>query len=180
MAVGASLQDYARKLAVHVDASQPHALLGVSMGGMVALEMAQMTQAKLTVLISSWKGPQEMPPGMKLLDRLHVSALINEWTVRMSSPMLKFTLGGETKEDQALLRDMLDAIPADQLRIGAEAIIRWKGCPLPPSLLHIHGSKDRLMPLANIKDPVVVDGGTHFMVYDRAEEINKVLAPYFL
>lgn len=177
---GASLKDYAAKLAAQVDTSTPYALVGVSMGGMVALEMAQLLQPKLTVLISSWKGPEEMPASIKAIGRLNATSLINEWTLRFSAPMLKFTLGGESKEDQSLLQDMLGSIPADQIRIGAEAILDWKGCVLPDKLVHIHGDSDRMMPLASIKDPTVVKGGTHFMVYDRAGEINEIIQSYFL
>ena len=67
MPSGSSLADFAKALAPDVDASKPHALIGVSMGGMVAQELAALTKPEKVVVISSWKGPKEMPAAIKVL-----------------------------------------------------------------------------------------------------------------
>ena len=67
MPEGSSLVDFAKKLALEVDSSRPHILIGMSMGGMVVQEMAALTKPKAVAIISSWKGPAEMP--------LHIRAL---------------------------------------------------------------------------------------------------------
>lgn len=180
MPEGSSLADYAEKLSKHVDRSEPFCLLGVSMGGMVALELARIVQPERTFLISSWKSPEEFPTSVKALSKVKLTSLINDWTMRISMPLVKFTLGAESKEDEELLEKMINSLSVEQMRIGAEAILSWKGCELPKELVHIHGNIDRVMPIDKIKDPIVVEGGGHTMVYNRAEEINKILAPYFL
>ena len=57
MREGASLADYAEELSKKVDRSGPFCLMGVSMGGMVAVELARIVSPKRTFLISSWKSP---------------------------------------------------------------------------------------------------------------------------
>jgi len=180
MREGSSLADYAKKLSEQVARSEPCCLMGVSMGGMVALELARIVQPERTFLISSWKSPEEFPQSIKALSKVKLTSLINDWTMRLSMPLVKFTLGAESKEDEELLEDMINSLSVEQLRIGAEAILSWKGCQLPKEVVHIHGDNDRVMPIDKIKDPIVIKGGGHTMVYNRAEVINKILAPYFL
>ncbi len=180
IAEGSSLADYAQKLSQQVDLSEPFCLMGVSMGGMVAIELARLVQPVRTFLISSWKSPSEFPPSIKALIKMPLTGLINEWTMKLSMPVLKFTLGAESEKDGDLLEAMIHAMDVDQIRIGATAILDWQGCGLPEKLVHIHGSHDRVMPLDTIKDPIIAHGGGHMMVYNRAEEINEFLKPYFL
>ena len=41
--------------------------------------------------------------------------------------------------------------------------------------IHIHGSQDKVIPIKNINIPSVVNGGGHFMVYNMANEVGKVI-----
>jgi hypothetical protein len=55
-------------------------------------------------------------------------------------------------------------------------ILRWKNEWQPAKLVHIHGGRDRIFPIKNIKaDYVIADGG-HFIIMNRAEKINQILA----
>jgi len=40
---------------------------------------------------------------------------------------------------------------------------------------HLAGDKDLIFNYKNIKDPIVIKGGTHIMVFDKAKQINKIL-----
>lgn len=180
MPEGSSLADYAQKLNDKVDRSEPCCLIGVSMGGMVALELARIVQPERTFLISSWKSPEEFPPSIKAISKINPTWFISKWTIKLSMPMLKLTLGAESKEDGELLEKMIKAMSAEQLRTGMQAIFSWQGCALPKELIHIHGDHDRVMPLDTIKEPIVIKDGSHMMVYNRAEGINEILRPYFI
>src|SRR5215217_4576146 len=63
---GESLNDYARRLAASIDATQPFAIVGLSMGGMIASAMTQFLQPDKTILISSVACTDEFPPLLKL------------------------------------------------------------------------------------------------------------------
>ena len=71
MPEGSSLRAYANELAKRIDASTAHVLIGVSMGGMVAQELALITSPVRTIIISSWKGRSEMPWNIKACFRYH-------------------------------------------------------------------------------------------------------------
>ena len=174
MPVGSTLADYARALSPQVDATRPHALVGVSMGGMVAQELAAITDPRHVVIISSWKGPHEMPPHLKLLRGTNPERVLNRTFLKRSLPLVRWQMGVERPDEIALLDRFLELHPLEQLRIQIGACLEWKGPQGPMgSLTHIHGDKDHLMPLATIKGATVVKGGGHFMVYSQAPEVGR-------
>lgn len=176
MPEGSGLRDYAEALAAQVDVTVPHALIGVSMGGMVAEELAQLTKPERTIIISSWKGPQEMPPPIRLLRGTHPERLLTPTFVRTSLPLMRWQMGVETEHDRALFDSFLAATPLEQLRVQIAAVMEWEGPPAPvPGLVHIHGSADRLMPIWFVKDVLRVEGGGHFMVSDRAADVARLV-----
>jgi hypothetical protein len=43
------------------------------------------------------------------------------------------------------------------------------------NVIRIHGSKDKLFPLRNTHADYVIEGGEHFMIVQRGEEISLLL-----
>ena len=176
MPEGSTLRDFAQALAVRIDATKPHALIGVSMGGMVAQELAPMTDPVCVVIISSWKGPQEMPMPIRMMRGNHPERMLTPALFKHTLPLVRWQMGVETAADIALLDALVQAHPLEQLKIQINACLCWEG-PVAPvaGLTHIHGDKDRLMPIASITNAEVVPGGTHFMVYSKAAEVGAAL-----
>ena len=176
MPEGSTLRDYAEVLARRVDVSEPHALVGVSMGGMVAQEMAAITHPLRTIIISSWKGPHEMPMHLRLLRGTHAEKLLTPAFMKRVMPVVRYQMGLETPEDIALFDAFTAAMPLAQLRIQIAAVLGWEG-PVQPvqGLVHIHGNHDRLMPISPIKGAEVIRGGGHFMVFNRAIEVGSAV-----
>lgn len=176
MPEGSSLNDYAMALAGRVDASREHAIIGVSMGGMVAQEMAQLTKPRHTVIISSWKGPQEMPMPLRLMRGTHPERLLTPAFMKRLLPVVRWQMGLENDDDTRLFGDFVHSTPVAQLRVQIGAVLGWEGPESPvPGLVHVHGDCDRLMPIGHIAEPLVIPGGGHFMVYNRAGEVSLVL-----
>ena len=176
MPSGSGLPDFAAALATQVDHGRPHALLGMSMGGMVAQELAALTAPRGVVIISSWKGPQEMPPPIRLLRGRRPDRLINKAFLVRVMPMIRWQMGVETKDEVALLDAFMRTATIAQLKVQVAAVLAWKGPSAPlERLVHIHGDNDRLMPLAFVRGAQVVRGGSHFMVYGKAERVSALV-----
>lgn len=177
MPVGSTLADYARHFAALIDASEPHVLIGTSMGGMVAQELAAFTRPRLVVIISSWKGPQERPWYLTMLGRLGAERLVNRFFLERFVPtvrVMRWKLGLEDKDAQVHVMRMMERWSPQQLRVMIHACLTWHGAPVQ-HLVHIHGDRDALMPLRLIHDPRTVRGGTHLMVLTRAAEVSTLV-----
>ncbi|MBS1943941.1 MAG: alpha/beta hydrolase [Bacteroidetes bacterium] len=168
-AKGCTLHELAAEMSREVDASRPHVLAGVSMGGMVAQELAVITKPEMVVLVSSWTGPREWPQYVRWASRLHLWNLVRTRSMRMAWP-LKQMLGPRPGEIDGLLWDMAGSQGADKIRSGLEAVLRWKGSPWRGPVYRIHGDNDHVIPLRFPVDHVV-KGGEHIMVLTKAVEV---------
>lgn len=163
----------ARRMRSKVDAGRPHVLVGVSMGGMVAQELAVLTKPERVVLISSWTGPQEWTPFVNFAARWHLQGLIRGWTMRAVWP-LKRMLDVRSTANNQLLWDMALKQTAKQLRLGVGAVLRWQGSPWHGPLVRIHGDKDIVTPMRFPVDHCV-QGGKHIMVLENADKVSVLL-----
>ncbi|MBK6627959.1 MAG: alpha/beta fold hydrolase [Flavobacteriales bacterium] len=176
MPAGSTLADLAARLAERVDRTVPHALVGVSMGGMVAQELAALTGPQRVVIISSWKGPHEMPAPIKVLRGTHPEKLLSRAFIQRTKPFLRWQMGATDADAIALLDALLEVHPVAQLQVQVDAVLRWNGPARPvPGLVHVHGDNDHLMPLGPIRGAVVVKGGGHLMVYTLAPTVSALV-----
>ncbi|RYZ50558.1 MAG: alpha/beta hydrolase [Chitinophagaceae bacterium] len=73
---GESLDAYAKRMAALIDTSQPFAVVGLSMGGMIATSMLRWLPPHPTVLISSVACANEFPRLLKLARFTRVYSLV--------------------------------------------------------------------------------------------------------
>jgi pimeloyl-ACP methyl ester carboxylesterase len=176
MAEGSTLRHFAEALCERIDKSRPHALIGMSMGGMVVQEMASISDPAHVIIISSWKGPHEMPPPIRVLRGKHPERLLNKRFLQHSLPLVRWQMGVEEPESAALFDSFLAVHTIEQLKVQINACLEWEGPVFPVrDLLHLHGDRDRLMPAEYISGAQVVKGGTHFMVYDLGSHISGLI-----
>ncbi len=168
-----TLARIAARMRPQVNADEPHILVGVSMGGMVAQELAALTNPQKVVLISSWTGPQEWTPFVRMSAQLGLHGLIRDWTMRAAWPIKEYLAPRGNDVDQ-LLWDMACKQTAKQLRHGTGAILRWKGSPWKGHVVRIHGDRDVVTPLRFPVDHLL-PGATHVLVMTHAPEVSRLL-----
>jgi hypothetical protein len=54
-------------------------------------------------------------------------------------------------------------------------IARWKNEWEPRSFFHIHGGRDGIFPIRLVQPTHVIPDGGHLMVYNRADQVSRVL-----
>ncbi|MDP4217980.1 MAG: alpha/beta hydrolase [Bacteroidota bacterium] len=186
---GESIGAYANRMSMQVreprNPAGPHGnpvFLGVSFGGIMAIELAKLYPAARVVLVSSVKSRKELPAWMKWVGALGLYRLVpsRPGSVTRSSAWLHEIgsdfLGAESEEEKRLRDEYVRKVDPAYLYWAVKQIVQWKNYWRPQALHHIHGSKDKTFPIRGITATHVISGGGHFMVMNRAEEMSRILA----
>lgn len=174
-----SLADYAGRLAQQISVSkkEPILLVGFSLGGPIALEIAKHYPQAKVLLISTIKQKKEIPPLFKLARRLPLHRLVPTWYTHHIIPKLAPLTGVATKENSPVLAAMFKAQPASHFAWGRQAIVDWENEELPAQVWHLNGDKDHIFNTALPHVDHIIKGGTHNMIMDRAEEVAAWMLP---
>ncbi len=168
------IADYAKRMAEKIEHENP-VLLGLSFGGMMCIEVAKFIRTQKVILISSIKSLHEVPLWMKLAGKTQLNKIFPLRSFRLFEPIQNYNLGIENKTELNLVREFRKNIGQQYTNWAANEILNWKNTWQPGNLFHIHGTKDHMFPIRNIKTKYIVPGGGHFMVMNRAEKVNEVL-----
>jgi len=169
---------YAQRLTKQIIHPRP-ILIGVSMGGMMAIEINKIIDVEKTILISSSKTRREIPPYFHLLQYFKVHRWINyKWITRMGLFVGQFLFGPTNKAEKKLLKEIIQDTDETFFKWAWDRVANWRNQYIPPHLIHIHGTQDHMLPILFIKPDYKIKGGTHLMVFHKAEEISKVINKY--
>jgi pimeloyl-ACP methyl ester carboxylesterase len=168
------LQEYALRLAKGIDVTEKFVLIGLSMGGMIALEIAKKYTPVATILISSASTHKQFPRHFKIAYFFRLHKVVPPGFFKSTS-MAKRLFVRENASDKMILREIIkDSDPAF-IRWALGAILQWRNEEVPEPLWHIHGTNDRTLPFRNTRPTHTIQKGTHLMIMSRAGELNKFL-----
>lgn len=171
-----TLDAYALRLAEGIDRAKPFAVVGLSMGGMIASVLAQKLRPQKTVLISSVASAREFPPLFKISRRLRLHRLAPVWLLRKPNTVVHRLFGARSSGEKALMDYLVANADPRFVKWAMDAIVNWSQTVRPPNVFHLHGSADKILPLQYTRPDCVIEKGSHFMVWTRAGEVSKKLA----
>jgi hypothetical protein len=145
------------------------------MGGMIAVEVAKIVPLDKAILISSIRTIDEAPGYFRLFRMLPVYKIIPGKLFTSMGFMLKPMFGKMSEADLRLFKDMLKNTSPVFVKWAMAAILNWDNKIIPPNIVQITGDKDTLFPYKKLKEAIIVKGGTHIMIFDKAKEINQML-----
>lgn len=169
-----SISCYAKRLCSKITAKLP-ILIGLSFGGMVAIEIAKIIQVEKIVLLASAKTNAELPVYYKILGHLKINALIPHSLLTYHTVLMDYFFGIATKEDSMMLRQILKDTDPIFLKWAINEIIHWKNKFIPDHVIHIHGTKDHIIPIKNLSPTYSIQDAGHFMTMTHAHEIELLL-----
>ncbi|HEY8781422.1 MAG TPA: alpha/beta hydrolase [Mucilaginibacter sp.] len=170
-----TLETYAQKLIYQYHIVKQSIIIGSSLGGMIAVEIAKIIPLKKVILISSIKTINEAPWYFSLFRVLPVYKVIPGKLFASMDFLVEPIFGKMAKAEKKLFMDMLKKTSPVFLKWAMGAVLKWDNKIVPPNVYHITGDKDLVFNYKRIKDAIIVKGGTHMMVFDKANEINKIL-----
>jgi pimeloyl-ACP methyl ester carboxylesterase len=170
-----TLTTYSQKLIYHYNIIPKSVVLGNSLGGMIAIEIAKIIPLEKMILISSIKTSEEEPRYFGLLRSLPFYKLIPVKLFNTMEPLIKPFFGRMNPNDNWLFVDMLKNSSPVFLKWAMYAVLHWKNNIVPANTYQITGDKDLVFPQKRIKGSIIMKGGTHIMIFEKAKEISKIL-----
>jgi pimeloyl-ACP methyl ester carboxylesterase len=170
-----TLDDYARRLAASIDTSQRFAIVGLSMGGMIASAMTQFLTPYKTILISSVGCTAEFPPLFQFARLTQIHQLIPAFLFHKPNFFAHFLFGAKSRNEKRIINHIIINSDAQFVKWSIGAILSWGNNVKPKTLYHIHGDKDKILPIKYTTPDVVVKNGSHFMIWTKAGEITRLL-----
>jgi len=174
-----SLEHYAKRMIQHIH-HQDIVLIGVSFGGVIVQEMAKILDVGRLIIISSVKCSEELPPRMKFASRTGLFKIIPTGLASYVDHFEKFAFGDFLKKRAKLYKQYISITDKKYLDWAIKNMVNWK-CEKPDAkVIHIHGDEDEVFPIKNIKNAIVIKGGTHIMIINRFRWFNENLPELIL
>ena len=175
-----TLPQYAHRLRekfIHDDAPT---ILGLSLGGMMAVEIAKTSPSAKAIIISSAKTKNEIPFHWKFFRYLPLYKILPAWSVKKQSFLRNYFLGAKYIPQKKYLEHVAKNADINFYRWGIGAILNWQNEIIPSNVTHIHGTHDKLLPYHFVKADFTINNGGHLMVIENAREVSSKLKEIIL
>ncbi len=168
------LAAYVARLAVPIPPDEPCWIIGVSFGGIVALELGCLRPLARVILISSLAAPTERTGWVQLGAWLHLDSWVPVGALRRLPRAGEWFFGVSGRRGNTLFRELLTLLTPTYTKWALRQLFRWQGCAVQP-VAHLIGDCDRVFPLGYRTASHVISGGTHFMVVTHASQISQII-----
>jgi pimeloyl-ACP methyl ester carboxylesterase len=169
-----AIESYAKRISSQIKETNP-ILIGLSFGGMMAIEVSKIIPVHKTIIISSVKHFREIPRLHRLAGKMLLHHLVPVSFLKSPGIFKNWLFGATTKEEKQLMTAVLNDTDPDFIEWAVDKILTWKNQTIPSGLLHIHGTKDKLLSARRIKDYEKIENGEHLMIYSRPGEITSII-----
>jgi pimeloyl-ACP methyl ester carboxylesterase len=174
-----TLHSYAKRMSSKIE-EENVVLVGVSFGGVLVQEMAPFLKVRKLIIISSVKTNLEVPLRMKIAKSTKVYKLVPTTLLQNIEVLSNFNFGSAIQQRLKLYEKYLSVRDKNYLEWAIEQMLLWNRIKADKKVIHIHGDADEVFPIKNIKDCIVVKGGTHIMILSKYRWLNDNLPKIIL
>lgn len=172
---GANLKDFAVELSSQIDTNKRFILIGVSLGGMIATEMGDFLNPDKIILLSSAKCRDELPVRYKIQKKIKLHKLLSENLTKKGAQIVQPIVEPDRNKEKETFKSMLKDKDPVFLKRTVEMIVNWDKINYREDIIHIHGEKDRTIPIRNVTADYVVKNGSHMMTLTKGGEISDII-----
>ena len=174
-----SLVEYALRMTQKIKHPNP-VLIGVSFGGILVQEMANLIEVRKLIIISSAKTNLEFPKRMKVAKATKAYKLIPMNLILNLENLARFSFGEKINQRLHLYEKFLSVRDIGYLEWAVEQVILWDRTNVDPRVIHIHGDADDVFPIKNIEDCIRIKGATHILILTKYKWLNDNLPKLIL
>ena len=169
-----SIASYAKRLGELIIEPSP-ILLGLSFGGMIAIEMAKQFPVDKIILISSVKTRNELPLWMRTTGKLNLHKFLPLKSNKLTERFDDAQLGISSQEEKNMVNRYRQNADREHSDWAIDQILNWQNDSVQTTVFHIHGENDRVFPIKRIKPTHLIKQATHIMIINRASEISQCI-----
>lgn len=169
-----TIEDYATRLLDQIKTTKP-ILIGLSFGGLMAVEIARQIDTEKVILIASAKTKKEIQFYYRFTGKLGLHNLLPTNLLKNSNLITNWFFGASSTFDKQLLKQILIDTDPIFLKWAIDKVARWTNQTQLPNLFHIHGTSDRILPFRFVKCNSTIRNGGHLMTLNKADELNNIL-----
>jgi pimeloyl-ACP methyl ester carboxylesterase len=170
-----TLQHYALRIKEKYIHDAEPLIFGLSLGGMIAVEIAKSNPSAKAIIISSAKTKNEIPFYWKAFKYLPVYKVLPEWLLKQNMAIRSYFLGAKKQAAKNYVKHVTEHGDLKFYRWAVGGILTWQNKTVPSNIIHIHGTNDKLLPHKLLKADILINSGGHLMIMENAEEISKLI-----
>lgn len=176
-----TIPDYAKRFGESLglrDGGKPPVIVGASFGGFVASEMARTFDVRALVLIGSAASASELPPHMRLSRSLaavlNPLPLLAPWVARLVLDIH----GPSMSPFGRTIAEMISSNSPAFFYWACGAVMRWRKSdePIRGPIYHIHGTRDRMLPIRFAKPTQIISDAGHVISMSHGKIVNAFIA----
>jgi pimeloyl-ACP methyl ester carboxylesterase len=172
---GEMMPEYAQRFVSQIDTTQPYSLIGVSLGGMICSELADVLQPDKVILISSAKCVAELPVKYRFQQKIPLNKMSPASWYRGGALLLQPIVEPDRNKEKDTFKRMLKSKDKVYMKRAVNMIVNWQKQTFNSNIIHIHGDKDNTIPIKNVRPTVTIERGSHMMALTKGEEIGKLI-----
>lgn len=161
-----SIVQYAHRLLAQITTVNP-ILIGISFGGMMAIEVAKYIETDRVILISSAKNQSEIPFYYRWAGALGLHRLLHPTFLKRTHLFTQWIFGTESDQERQLLQQIIADTDPLFLTWAIDQIVHWKNKTIPAHLFQIHGCSDKILPSLFITQATKISKGGHLMIFNK-------------
>jgi len=171
-----TIATYAAKLVEQYHIEPNSNVIGVSLGGVMTVEISSILPLRRAIIVSSIKSASEFPWYFRLFRKIPVYKIIPHSLMTSIGFIIKPLFGKMSRTEGLMFVNMLKNTSPVFLKWAMHAILHWQPKPLSMKVHHIIGNKDLIFSHSRIKTAThIINKGTHDMVYNRGNEISSII-----
>jgi len=169
------MAEYAQELMPQIENEGKYFFVGVSLGGMLSVELADTLNPSKTIIISSAQNRSELPSRYRFMRNFRLYNAISAKRYKKSSIRTQKIVEPDRANDAELFSAMLNRKDSLFLKRATHMIVQWSRKQTPENVVNIHGDNDHTIPIKNVTAAYTIEGGSHMMAHTRSEEVFSIV-----
>ncbi|GGB15465.1 alpha/beta fold hydrolase [Puia dinghuensis] len=173
------LPAYALRLTQQIDTSEPFILLGLSLGGIMSVEMAKHLHPVCTIIISSVPVSAQLPRFYRMAGNLGLGKLVPASLLKAVTTV-KHALMMRPAVNRQLMMDVIRDGDDQFIRWALTAVLEWENTEIPQPLFHLHGTRDEVFPFRLTTPTHIIKKEGHMFLVSSPDIVNRILSDILL